>query len=234
MEKVKQLVAFTALGVIAIGAGSWFLLISPKHSEAAGIRAQADQQVSTNATLQTQLAALKAQAKDLPAQQAALAKVAAKIPTDPGLPNLIRQLAIAADNAGVELVSLTPSQPTPVAAPITAAAAPAAVGAGAVPSAARAAGSATGSATGGLQSISLQVNVVGGYFQVEQFLDQLESLTRALKVSAFTLAPGANPLKPTAATSGAPSTLTTTITGTVYMAPARAATTTALVPATGK
>ena len=216
MDKLKQWIALTVVGVLAVLAGGWFLLVSPKHSDAAALRSQAAQQVSANASLQTQLAMLKAQAKNLPAQQAKLAAVAAKIPDNPALPSLVRALTKAADQTGVELVSLAPSQPIPVAGGATATAvAPG----GAAP--------VSGSA-GQLQSIGLVLNVVGGYFQVEQFLDSVENLSRAMKVTNFVATPGGNPLKPTAGTTATASTLSTTVTGTVYMATGRP--TTAVAP----
>lgn len=216
MDKLKQWIALTVVGVLAVLAGGWFLLVSPKHSDAAALRSQAAQQVSANSALQTQLAMLKAQAKNLPAQQAKLAAVAAKIPDNPALPTLVRALTKAADDTGVELVSLAPGQPTPVGGAATArAVAPG----GAV--------AASGGA-GQLQSIGLVLNVVGGYFQVEQFLDSVENLSRAMKVTNFIAAPGGNPLKASPGSTATASTLSTTVTGTVYMATGRP--TNAVVP----
>ena len=45
--------------------------------------------------------------------------------------------------------------------------------------------------------------MVGSYFQVAQYLDRLENLTRAFRVTTFTLNPGTNPVKDPA---GQPST----------------------------
>lgn len=229
MDKLKQWVGFTVLGVLVVLAAGWFLLVSPKRSEAADLNAQAASKASANQQLAGQLAILKAQAKDLPQQQAKLAAVAAKIPDNPALPALVRALSKAADDAGVELVSMAPSLPAPVVA--AAPAAPAAAGAGTT--AARPA--APSAAAGALESIGLNLNVVGGYFQVEQFLDRLESMSRALKVTGFTLAPGSNPVKPKAAQSSVDSgaSLTATVTGQVYMAAGRV-TTSAPSVTTGK
>ena len=231
MDKLKQWVALTVVGVMAVAAAGWFLLISPKRSEAASVRTQADQQVTTNSALQTQIQVLKSQAKQLPQQQARLAAVAAKIPDNPALPTLIRALSTAADDAGVELVSMSPGQPVPVAPALAAApvaVAPAPAGASAPVARVRPAAS---SPAGSLQSIGMTLSVVGGYFQVEQFLDRVESLSRAMKVTAFTLAPGANPVKPalSQSTAGSAGTLTATITGTVYMASGRTTAATAVV-----
>lgn len=245
MDKLKQWVALTAVLIVVIVAGGWFLLIAPKHSKAADIRAQSAAQVSANLALQTQLQTLKAQAKALPQQQAKLAAVAAKIPDNPALPSLIRALSVAADDANVELLSLAPGHPAVVTAPAaaTAVAPVAPVGTGA---AAPAAATAPGASAGTLEAISVNLSVVGSYFQVEQFLDRLESLQRAMKVGNLSLSLGSNPVKvavtaPTAggtagtvATAAAPSgTLAAAISGTVYMASGRSyASTTA--PTTGK
>ncbi len=229
MDKLKQWVVLAVVAVLVVLAGGWFLLITPKRSEAADIRTQAGQQLSANSVLQTQLSVLKAQAKDLPRQQAKLAAVAVKIPDNPALPSLIRALVKAADSAGIELVSISPSAPTAVA--VTTPVVPVA----AVPPAGTAAAGkttvpvtpATAPATAGqLQSIGVSLNVVGGYFELEQFFSGLEDLSRALKVTAFTLAPGSNPLKTSSGSS--PDTgkvLTATITSTVYLATGRPAAT---------
>ena len=233
MDKLKQWVALTVVGVLAVGAAGWFLLISPKRSDAASIRTEAAQQVSANSALQTQIATLKAQAKQLPQQQAKLAAVAAKIPDNPALPTLIRALTDVASKAGVELISLAPGQPVAVAPPVATAAVTPTAGAAAKPVTAAGVPSAAvapSAAAGTLNSIGLTVNVVGGYFQVEQFMDGLENLTRAMKVTGFTLAPGSNPVKPTATQPGADTrTLNAAITGTVYMATGRSTVSTATV-----
>jgi Tfp pilus assembly protein PilO len=221
MDKLKQWVALTLVAVVAIVAAGWFLLISPKRSEAAAVRTDAASVVAANQGLELQLATLKAQAKQLPAQQAKLAAVQAKIPDNPALPALIRALAQAADKAGVELVSLAPGTPALVVAPVAG-----------TPVAAPAAGTAVtpvtaaplGTAAGTLSSISVTVSVVGGYFQVEQFLDMIEGLTRAMKVTTFSLVPGTNPVKKVVGQALAnASTLNATINGVVYLASGRLA-----------
>ena len=213
MDKLKQWIAFTVVGVLVVLAAGWFLLVSPKRSEAADIALQATEKQSANQGLQTKLALLKSQAKGLPAQQAKLAVVAAKIPDNPALPALIRALDAAAASADVELVSLAPAAPAALAAaPV---AAPVAAGSPVAPAPT-------------LQQIALSINVVGGYFQVEQFLDRLENLQRAFKVNGFTLSPGANPLKVSTAGGAVKQpgkTLTATITGQVFLVPAAVAAT---------
>ena len=209
MDKLKMYVAFTVLGCLFVLVAGWFFLVSPKRAEVARLNTQAAGQVSSNAVLSTQLANLKAKAKDLPKQKARLAAVAAKIPDNPALPALIRALSSAADAAGVELITVTPGAPAPVIAAAAGATAPAAPGS---PGAAAAAG--------GLSQIPLTLNVVGGYFQVEQFVANLENLPRSMRVMNLSMTPGANPMKPAAAAGAADDghILTTTITGSVFMA----------------
>lgn len=237
MDKLKQYVLLTVLGAVVIMAAGWFLLISPKKTEATDLQDQAAQKVSANAVLETQLTVLKAQAKDLPKKQAELAKVAAKIPDNPSLPSLVRALTAASTKSGVEFVSVTPGPPaalvaaapvTPVApapgaAPAPAAAAPAAPVAG-VPAAPGTAGE--------LANIPIALNVVGDYFEIEQFLAELENLPRALRVSNLTLAPGASPTAGSGATTSTEDgrTLTGTITGSVFMAAGRPPATPVVAP----
>ncbi len=221
MDKLKQWVALTVVGVLAIAIGGWSLLISPKRSEAADLRTQAEQQISQNFALSAQIRMLKAQAKDLPRQQARLAAVAAKIPDNPALPALVRALTVAADEAGVELATLAPALPAPV---VAAPAAATVTAAGVSPTAVKPV-AAPAVSVGTLQSIALSITVVGGFFQVEQFLDRVENLTRAMKVTAFTLAPGSNPVKPGVDAGADPGrVLSATITGSVYLATGRSTT----------
>ncbi|MCU1673717.1 MAG: hypothetical protein JWN77_1830 [Frankiales bacterium] len=212
MDKLKQYVIFTVIGSLAILALGYNFLVSPKKAEAEDLRTQAASQVSANAQLQTQLTVLKAQAKDLPKQQARLAAVAAKIPDNPALPALIRALTGASASAGVELVSVTPGAPT--------------AGTGAT-------GAVAGAGT--LAAIPLSLNVVGGYFQVEQFVANLENLPRSVRISNLTMNPGANPVKKTARPVSVDDgkSLTATVTGQVFMAADRPAATAAVAPRGG-
>jgi Tfp pilus assembly protein PilO len=216
MEKLKQYVVLAVLGSIVVLAAGWFLLVSPKRTEAEALRTQAAGQVTANSQLETQLTVLKAQAKDLPKQQARLAAVAAKIPSTPALPALIRALTTASTSAGVELVSVTPATPAVIAGAPTTAQTPAAA--------------APPSDAGQLAAIPLTLNIVGGYFQVEQFVANLESLPRSLRVTNLKLTPGTNPVKPGTGNVDDGKTLSSTVTGTVFMAANRPAATAVTAP----
>ena len=228
MDKLKQWVALCVLGCLAVLAGGWFLLVGPERTEAADLRVQTATAQSGNESLRTQLAVLKAQAKDLPQQQAKLAAVAAKLPDDPALPSLVRALDSASGEAGVDLVSIAPGPAAPVVAAAAAVPAAPAPGAAPPPAGAPAAASAGAPATsaaappagdGVLQAVPLQINVVGGYFQVQQFVSDLERLSRALRITALSLAPGTSPAAGAGATASTDDgrSLSATLTAEVFL-----------------
>src|SRR4051794_7949773 len=172
MDKMRQWSILTAVGVVAVLAAGWFLLVSPQRSHAAGIRTQVAGQQQATAALQSQVNQLEQQKKGLPAQQRKLAKIATQVPDNPALPALIRQLSAAAQDANVRLVSLAPSTPAIVAA------APTAVS-----------GTTAGATPATLAQIPLNLQVTGSYFNVESFFHAVEHLDRSMIVTSFTLAP---------------------------------------------
>ena len=205
MEKMRQWTMITALSVVAVLVAGWMLVIKPQRSHAADLRGQAAGVEQSNSQLRNQVSALKAQAKDLPKQQARLAAIEKKIPGNPALPSLIRSLSDAADSAGVELVSLSPSAPTALA-----------VQAAAVRTPTRQTAAKT--ATPALEQIAVTLSVTGSYFNVEQFVSNLEELQRAMIVDGWSLAPGGK--APTAdGKSGASDSLSAQVNARVFMAP---------------
>lgn len=209
MEKLKLWLALTGVVAVAVLAAGWFMLVAPRRASADSTQAQAGAQEQANATLTTQIAVLKAQVKGLPEQQAKLAEVSTKLPSDPETPALVRALTDAAAGAGVELVSITPGSMAPVASSSTSAATAVTSGTATTTTAttdttATAGATATTGATartgaqaggvGTLLAIPLAINVAGGYYQLEQYLAALEGLPRALRVTGLTLVPGPDPL----------------------------------------
>jgi Tfp pilus assembly protein PilO len=232
MDKMKQWALLTVVAIVAIAAGGWFVLISPQRTHASDFKAQRATQESRNSQLRAEIASLQAQHKGLPQVQAELAKLGVQLPSNPSLPALIRSLSSAADAAGVDLISLAPSQPAAVtaAAPVAAPAPPApAAGSTTAGSGTAAAAPAPAANAGALQGITISVVINGGYFQVEQFVSNLEALTRPFLTTGLTIAPQA-PSKPAAAATTTTATTTTgsgtssydghvqaTITGQVFM-----------------
>lgn len=186
MTRTRQWALLTMVVVLAVLAAGWFLLVSPRQSAAAALRAQAATQSQTNDTLNAQVMALTRQARQLSAERARLALLQARIPTGPNLPTLIVQLRDAADRAGVSVVSLQPGAPTPLTATGTTTT---------LPPGTTGTGSTSSSATstpgvGSVLAIPITVTTNGGFFQLEQFLANLENLTRSFLVSSVTVATG--------------------------------------------
>ena len=222
MTRARQWSVLTAVACLAVLAAGWFVVVKPQRSHAASLRSQAADVLQSNQTLQAQIAHLRAQAKDLPNQQRKLAEIATKVPDSPALPTLIRQLSAAADSSGVNLVSLSPGQPTLVQTAVVPVKPVAPTGTGTAATGTAPTAPVTTSATSApaamLASIPLQIQVQGSYFNLEQFFAALELLPRAMKVTQFT----AGPLSAGGAGGGvtvAPGTLNVTMTASVFMSP---------------
>lgn len=163
--KLRPWVIGGALACLLVLAVGWFLLVSPKRSEAATVRAQVATQEAANQVLRGQIGQLQEQAKSLVAKQAELQGIARRVPDGPQLPGLIRALEDARGRAGVDLVSVTPSAPT--------ATGPVVAGAAAY------------------QVIPISLSVHGDYAQMTLFLDELETLQRLYLVKGVTITPQA-------------------------------------------
>lgn len=202
---------WSALGlvvILAVLAAGWFLLVAPRHSEAATLKGKTATQENANAVLRQRLAQLVAQEAELPRQRALLAEMTTKIPETPALPSLVRALTDAGKKAGVDLSSMSPAVPVAVAPGLVAA---------------PAAGTVASPTGQSLYQVPLNLEVKGGYFELEQFFNHLEGLQRSLLVSGFTVAPGAD------AEGVSPGDLTVTIQGRVFVSQNAPTTTAAVV-----
>ncbi|HEY5183741.1 MAG TPA: type 4a pilus biogenesis protein PilO [Actinomycetes bacterium] len=217
MTRTRQWTVGTALLVVLMLVAGWFLLISPKRSEAADLQTQTTAQMAQNASLQNQIAVLQSQAKNLPAQQAELAAIRQHLPDNPALPGLVRSLTDAAAKSGVTLVSLAPSTPAAAPAPKTTAPSGTSATAPATGTGQSAAAAAAAGAT--LQMVPIVVTVTGSYYDTEQFLNKVEGLTRSFLVTGFSVTPAESQASSGASTGD----LTTAIQGRVFYTPAAAA-----------
>jgi Tfp pilus assembly protein PilO len=178
MTKTRQWTIFTAVAVLVVLLAGWMLLVKPQSAHKSNLEAQAATQVQANSVLQSQIATLESEQKQLPAQQQALQRFSTQVPSDPSEPAIIRELSAAASGAGVDLISLTPGDAALVTAPGTT---------GAVAS-----GTATLSTTqsaGNLVALPIALDITGTYPNVESFFQSLEKLPRALLVSGWSLCP---------------------------------------------
>ena len=145
-RRMELLVA--TVGIVLVLAVGTLLLVRPKQQAVAEARADRNNAVAESQALRDQvraLEALKADAAELRAE-AKLAK--AEFPSTPNLPGLVDALETAAGEAGVDLISITPTAPK------------------------------TSTVQPELAEIATGVDVKGGYFQLEDFLSRVENLVK--------------------------------------------------------
>jgi type IV pilus assembly protein PilO len=176
------------VGIVAILAAGWFLLVSGKRSEVKNLNSRAAAQASTNHGLQNQIKKLQSEKKDLPKQKALLGKLQVQLPNNPALPTLVRDLSRAADEAGVNLLSIAPEPPAALAvsAASSTASSPRVSNRTVVDQPSRPARTAVAPVSD-LQFIGLQIHIAGGYFQTERFLAAIEDLKRVTLVNTVEL-----------------------------------------------
>jgi type IV pilus assembly protein PilO len=172
MDKMRQWTLLTVVGIVAVLGAGWFLAVSPQRHNAAELRTKAATQENANTQLQNRVAQLEQQKKGLPAQQRRLNQIAAKVPDNPALPALIRQLSTAANGAGVDLVSLSPAQPVAT-----------------TPTSSTTVTSTTTTAAPAASVMQIPVVIVvkGSYYNIENFFDAVEKLPRAVLIPGWQL-----------------------------------------------
>jgi Tfp pilus assembly protein PilO len=195
---LRSVLAAKILGgvaLLAITAGGWLLVLSPKTSELADVRTRIETTRGQNETLRQQLAKLEAQRKQLPATRATARALAALFPPTADQPTLFKAVTAAAAQAGIPAGDVTElSAEAPVA------------GTSGGSDKAKLPGESTDSDLAG-QTVTITVQ--GDYDEIQRLAENLEDLPRAYLVSSLTLGVGA----------GA-GTYTATITGQMFVMPA--------------
>ncbi len=194
MTETRKWTLGAVLVAVLILVAGWFLLISPQRAEVADLEAQTQAQENTNSSLDTELAVLKQENKDLPEKQAELAALQTKIPEAPELPTYIREMQDVGRKSGVAFTSLTPTTPVSV-------------------------GGVAG--TGGalvpetLAALNVDMVVTGSYFEITKFMNDLETASRYTLVSGYVIdAEGTE----TESEEGTPD-LTATVNARIYLVP---------------
>lgn len=198
--------------VVLVLVASWFLLVSPQLSEAKTLSEETQAQEAANATLQTDIAVLEEQYKELPVKQAQLKALKQRVPATDELPLYIQDLTSTADKSGVAMLSVTPLTAVPLAAPDPAVAVE---------------GTTTSAPPNPLLGMNVDIVVTGGFFQIQEFVNDLETLERYTLVSGMTIASD-----DTAASSGDSPDLTATINARIYLSPEPVAETVVVAPET--
>ena len=210
--------------VLAIFAGTWFLVAGPRFSHASETATAAQDARDSNDLLAVQVAKLADQFVHLDEYRTELASLRSQIPTQPDLSAYVRELDALATANGVTLMSLSPSVPIAVAPEITAPVATAdapTTATGEAPTAdptttTETAAPAAPTALEGFGYIPLSIVVQGPYVNVTTFLTALQTGTPRIFVPTSlggarqAAAPDGNP--PTAADD-----LSLTIAGNLYL-----------------
>ena len=196
MTDTRKWSAAAVVLIAAIFAAGWFLLVSPKRSEAADLKAQTVSQESANAVARAEAPGSSRRSRPTcPQQRARLAAITTQIPDNPALPSLIRDLTARPQGRGRPSTRMAPVRPP--------------LGAsrrrrhrGAVGRRAPAAGATARRRASGRRcyQVPLTLNVTGSYFELEQFLNKLEGLQAV--VPGHRASPSAPSTAPTAAPDG--------------------------------
>lgn len=141
----------------------FLVLLKPKFSQISEVRQQIAGEQLKTQSLQLRLQQLQNAQRNQVETLAKLAVLNRALPSVPDLPALIRLLQTAASNSGVDLKSIGPSPPAPLT-----------------------------NATG-VQTVSVNLQVAGGFFRLESFLARLEDLPRVVEVGSISIAPETDP-----------------------------------------
>jgi type IV pilus assembly protein PilO len=167
---------FAGLAVLAVAILMVLLLFLPKSHQVSEAQDTLDEVRRQGQTLASREQALEDAKNAAPQARKTIAEVNKRIPPVADEPGLILLLQHAAIDAGIDLVSLSPGNPTLD--PETS-----------------------------LSTIDVSVSATGTYFDITQFMYQIETLPRAAIVTTVSLTPGAG-----SADSGVPLlTLTATV-----------------------
>ena len=141
----RSQVLLSVLGALMVIALFYVLLMQPSREELAVIEASILTEQAAQQELNVEIARLQGVREQAPEVEAQLAAADAIVPRDAALPSSLRQLQLAADESGIILQSVTTTRPAFLE-----------------------------GMTNGLSAIDVNLQVVGDYFQVVDFLRRIE------------------------------------------------------------
>ena len=103
-----------AVAIVLLIVAGWFLLIGPKFAEAADVRAQVDDTSTQLITLRKKIAVLEDQKARLSTYKAELRANQQALPSDPAVPDFLRQLQDAGSATSVKVSGVSVAPPAQV------------------------------------------------------------------------------------------------------------------------
>ncbi|HVA43038.1 MAG TPA: type 4a pilus biogenesis protein PilO [Acidimicrobiales bacterium] len=200
LRRLKPRVVASGVGAFVVVLVVWYLALwSPTQRSYAQAQASAESSAASVQALQAQIAQLRSSqtGQGQAALKAKLATETAAIPAVPDVSGLIDQVNEAATQSGVTFTSISPAQPA-----------------------------ASAVVTTGPPVIAVSLNVSGGYYQIIDFINRLDTMSRLMVILGVDLGAG-----------GTTSELTATLMTDVFISkpiaiPTSATTTTTLAPTT--
>lgn len=153
----RMQIILTALGVVVVLAVFFFFFIHSRQGELSDARDAVTAEQAKTAQLETELARLHSIRANAPKLRAALAKLRAAVPRSDGVPEVIVAIQDAADKAGIKFVQVTPSVP------------------------------AAPPEGGQLGQVPAAIGAEGSYFALQDFVNRLYALDRALRIDTLTM-----------------------------------------------
>ena len=175
-----------AAGIAALVLIGWYLLLwSPTKDDLDAAKSRRQTAESRQEQLNQAIARLRSAQRNEPLRRAQLETLRTAIPDTPNLAQFILDTNDAAARAGIDFVSIAPTEPRATAAAATTTTTTTAAGA----TTTTAAGTATTAAPAGPApaEIGITMQVQGGYFQVLDFLNRLDRLPRLVVIDAINI-----------------------------------------------
>lgn len=142
----RSQILLSAVASVLLIALFYVLLYQPKREEVAEIQAAIAQEQADQVRIQSEINRLQSVRMEAPEVEAQLAAGETIVPRDAALPSALRQLQLAADESGLVLQTVSTSRPSPL----------------------------DGAPTEGLSRIDVSLQMIGGYFQIVDFLRRVE------------------------------------------------------------
>jgi Tfp pilus assembly protein PilO len=184
----RRVILFAVVAAVIVLAGWYLLLWSPTKSDLDKAKERRAAAESQQSQLRSEIQRLQEAQRNEPANRAKLERLRTAIPDDPSLGQFIIDVNDAATRSGIDFISIAPTEPH------TAARAPVVTTttvAGSTPTTSNAplASTTPGAAPA---EIGLTLQIQGGYFQVLDFLNRLDSLPRLVVTDSLNISPGEN------------------------------------------